>query len=378
MRSVKIPKAEVLEAPSPPSIFVGRIGYPLVRISPAIVAENGQVELYDYPEKWLGLSIENILRMRMSLVRGCLKVNVNRPHLLEDAKFLAASSKPVDIELKFSRPPKPTLKLDLYTPPIGPVGHVERFRMVGNPSIPKTVEKVLVEWDIRAADAVWSLYSGGIPVSQIQRLFSIGALGASSDKKLVPTRWSITAVDDMISSRLLKTIKRFPVFDNYLFFRRKFMKNTFIAIISPEPWSYEWIEAWFPSTTWNPGSGIEVEGDWEDYFGRRTYASLGGCYYAARLATTEYMLREKRQGAAILIREIYEGFFLPIGVWFVRENVREMFRSKPKKCDSLREVLEELSGSTRLPLSTWLSASTILRRIRHQSKLEVRLPEGGI
>ena len=83
------------------------------------------------------------------------------------------------------------------------------------------------------------------------------------------------------------------------------------------------------------------------------------------------MLRERRQGAAILIREIYEGFFLPIGVWFVRENLREMFRSKPEKYDSLKEVFERLSRATRLPIYTWLSTSTLLRILRSQSRLEV-------
>lgn len=378
LEGVKIPKSEILEAPSPPSIFVGRIGYPLVRVSPAIVAGNGQVDLYDYPEKWLGFSLEDILRMRMSLVRGCLRININKPHLFEDAKLLAASSKPVDLEFWFSKPPKLTLKLDLYAPPLGPVGHVEKLRLLGEPKIPKHIDKVLGEPDIKASDAVWSLYSNEIPVSQIQRLFSIGAFGASSNRRLVPTRWSITAVDDIISNRLLKTVRRFPIFNHYLFFERKFTKNTFIALIIPKAWSYEWIEAWFPHTTWNPRSEIEVEGDWEDYFGRKTYASLGGCYYAARLATSEFMLRERRQGTAILIREIHEGFFLPIGVWFVRENIREMFRSKPEKYDSLKEILERLSKSTRLPLSTWISASTLIRRLRYQSELEVQLSENRV
>jgi len=118
---------------------------------------------------------------------------------------------------------------------------------------------------------------------------------------------------------------------------------------------------------------VEVEGDWESYWGRTTYASLGGCYYAARLATAEYMLREGFQGAAVLIREIYEGFFLPIGVWFVRESARALFRSKPERYDGLREVLERLGRSTRLPLSVWLERSALLKRMLRQERLEVWL-----
>ena len=370
-RGIRLPRVEVLEAPSPPSIFVGRAGYPRVRVAPAVVAEDGQADLYDYPERWLSLSLDEILRMRISLVRGCLRVDVSKPYMLEEAKLIAASSKPVDLEFRFSKPPKLSLSLDLHAPPLGPIGYVEKLRLLDDPKIPKPVEKVIEEPEVKAVDAVWSLYSNNVPVSQIQRLFSVGAFGSPNNRRIVPTRWSITAVDDIVSKRLLKTVKKLPVFDHYLFFERKFMKNTFIAIIAPEAWSYEWIEAWFPHTTWNPDSEVEVEGDWEDYFGRTSYASLGGCYYAARLATAEFMLRERRQGAAILIREIYEGFFLPIGVWFVRENLREMFRSKPEKYDSLKEVFERLSRATRLPIYTWLSTSTLLRILRSQSRLEV-------
>ncbi|MEM4530944.1 MAG: hypothetical protein QXY39_03665, partial [Thermofilaceae archaeon] len=86
-----------------------------------------------------------------------------------------------------------------------------------------------------------------------------------------------------------------------------------------------------------------------------------------------YMLREGFQGVAILIREIYEGFFLPIGVWFVRENVRALFRSKPERYDTLDDVLARLSRATRLPLSVWLNKSALLRSLIRQERLEAWL-----
>jgi hypothetical protein len=81
------------------------------------------------------------------------------------------------------------------------------------------------------------------------------------------------------------------------------------------------------------------------------------------------MLREKRQGTAILIREIYEGFFSPIGVWFVRENIRQLFRTKPEKYSSLGEVLERLGKATRLPLQVWLEKSRLLRNLLRQESI---------
>jgi hypothetical protein len=49
----------------------------------------------------------------------------------------------------------------------------------------------------KVEEAVNKLYSEKIPVSSIQKMFSCGLFG--KDRKLVPTRWGITASDDIIS-----------------------------------------------------------------------------------------------------------------------------------------------------------------------------------
>ncbi|MEM4667295.1 MAG: Nre family DNA repair protein [Thermofilum sp.] len=371
VESVKPPSSPELEELSPPSVFVGRVGYPKVRVAPAVTTGGGSAELYEKPELWLEMPLEEVLRMRLSLVRGVVQADVRKPRILEEITLAAMSSKPVELDIRFEKPPKPRVHLDLFSPPFGPAGVAEKVRVLSNPAVPKPLERVHGDESLKAEEAVVYLYENGVPVSQIQRAFSVGALGSARLRRLVPTRWSITAVDDILSRHLLRQVRRFEQLDSYLFFERRFADNTFVAILAPGSWSYEWIEAWFPHTTWNPGIEVSVEGDWEGFRGRDSYASLGGCYYAARLATAEYLVKVRRQATAILLREIYEGFFLPIGVWFVRENIRELFRSQPERYSSLREVLERLSRSTRLPLSTWLKASRLLRDMLLQRKLEV-------
>ena len=56
--------------------------------------------------------------------------------------------------------------------------------------------------DASAAVALVELYSSGISLDHISRLLSLGLLGKK--RKLVPTRWSITASDDMIGKELKK------------------------------------------------------------------------------------------------------------------------------------------------------------------------------
>ena len=54
---------------------------------------------------------------------------------------------------------------------------------------------------------------------------------------------------------------------------------------------------------------------------------------------------------------------MPIGVWFVRENIRRLFSSQPTKYVTLREALEHIDRATRLSLSVWLRESALLRRL---------------
>ncbi|PLJ77359.1 Nre family DNA repair protein [Infirmifilum sp. SLHALR2] len=370
MGEVKPPPSAELQAPSPPSVFVGRVGYPNVRVAPAVVTADGDVSVYDLPERWLSYGVEDVLKFRLSLVLGSLRVDARHPDALGEVALLSSSSRPVDVEVRFRKPPR-GVQLDPHAPPFGPSGVAEKVRLVDNPSIPRPLERILGGDRVRADEDVWRLYESGIPVSMIQRVFSVGLLGRSAGRRLVPTRWSITAVDDIISKRILEEVKRNPSIDSYLFFQRRYSDNNFVAILAPGAWSFEWIEAWFPNTTWNPGTTVEVEGDWEGFKGRSEYATLGGCYYASRLAVAEYLRRLGRQATVLLIREIYEGFFLPIGVWFVRENVRALFASKPERYDDIKDVLARLGSSTRLPLSVWLSKSKILRDFTKQTRLEV-------
>jgi len=364
-------REEKVEGSSPPSIFVGWRGYPKVSVGPATPPLVGDTAIYEAQEKWLDLTVDEVLEMRLTLIRGVSKLEVkDRSPLIYRLQELAISSRPVEVEVKFSKPVVLKPLLDSRSPPLGPGALMERLNVVGEPKPLRAVEKAYYDTDLPAVDAVVVLYRAGVPISHIQRLFSVGALGVGRRRKLVPTRWSITAVDDTVSKALLREVKENPSVNEVLVFTRKYAKNLFVAIIIPGAWSFEWMEAWFPHTTWNRGNSVEIEGDWEGYKGRSTYASIGGCYYSARLATAEYLYRVRRQGAAVLFREIYEGFDVPIGVWFVRENLRRMFSSEPLRFDSLEEALAYLDGITRLPIALWVSKSRLLKALLSQRKIK--------
>lgn len=366
--------SRIIEGSSPPAVFVGRIGYPYVRAGPATPPLIGDTLIYDFPELWSGLRLEDILEYRWSLVTGYRVFDVRKPgdRLLEEARLLALSSKPVEVQVVLEKPPKPMISFSEHEPPMGPRSPLEKMRVLGEPKIPRPVEKAYYDTDMRAAEAVIYLYEEGIPVSHIQKSLSMGAFGVAGQRRLVPTRWSITAVDSIISRRLIKEVKQYPVIGEIRVYEHRVLDNLFIGILLPLKWSYEWMEAWWPGSTWNPsGLEVSVEGDYEDYHGRTTYPGIGGCYYASMLATLEHLRSLKRQGTAVLLREIYPGFNLPVGVWFVRESCREMFKKGPVlKTSSLGDVCKYLDMSTKLGCDKWLRSTTLLRRIATTRRID--------
>jgi hypothetical protein len=370
----RVKNVRELYGSSPPSIFIGRRGYPVVSIGPSTPPETGDTSIYDLPEKWIGLKLEEILNYRWSLITGSTRLrvyDVDNP-FIQRLHEIVLSTNPVEVELVLEKPPVPRITFSEFEPPQGPRAPLKDFRIAGNPRIPRVIDRVYNDHDLRAGEAVVTLYKSGVPVTIIQRIFSVGALGERRRRRLVPTRWSITAVDSLISEHLLEKIRDFPEINEYEVYLRRYYDNLFITILAPGKWSFEWMEAWWPGSTWNPGRDeVIVEGDYEGFMGRTSYPEIGGCYYASRLAVAEHLYSRGRQAIAVLLREIYPGFNLPIGVWFVRENIRAMMRDKPVlKTSDLREVVELLDRETRLGARRWIRSSRLLRRILYESRID--------
>lgn len=361
-----------IEGCSPPSIFVGRMGYPIVYAGPAVPPVIGDTSIYDSPELWLSKDINDILNFRFSLIRGKIPINVNRfetSKFIEKTQELALSKSCVQTEMILKNKPSTNFILDSEIQPFGPGGIMKDFR-TGDIKTDKNIEKAYYDKDLKAEDAILELYKNRLEVSKIQKAFSVGVFGLKSQRKLVPTRWSITAVDLIISKNLIEEIKNFPWINNCRIYEFIYFDRKFVVFLLPDAWSYELIEAWYPKTTWNPNYNfIAICSDGENYFGRREYPSIGGCYFAARLAVAEYLKEEKRQARAIVISEAYPGHIMPIGVWEVRECVREALRNPPQEFTSLEEALKYLSIIIKTDIDQLLSASENLRYYIKQEKL---------
>ena len=319
-----------------------------------------------------------VVSFRTGLVRGTTPIRVTdaeRPiPILEELQLLGIAGETVDSEAHFRRPPRGHLSLSDSTPPFGPSAPIETMHLDVRRVDPH-LDRLTSDIHANARVAVEELYHRGVRVSRIQRAFSVGTLGRRGRRRLVPTRWSITAVDDLLSKMNLERVRNLPELSEIHLHRFTALDNRWVIVFLPGSYRYESIEAWYPNTLWNPNtSRIVMIGDHEGYRGRTTYASIGGCYYAARLATSEALLNIGRQAGVVVLREVHPGEILPLGVWNVREHVRAALARPPEKVASLAELSERIRESFAIPLPRWLTASALLHDARTQRRLEEWLP----
>lgn len=365
--------ASEIQGASPPSVFVGRVGYPKVMVGPMVPPVFDDTSTYDTPELWQDYKVDDILHFRLSLVRGTTLVDVKdakrETRMVQTLQELAMADKPVNSDMVLKKDPSKTVHLNEHIPPFGPSGQMLKFEVSGNVSVDQRIEKAYYDRDLKANGAVVQLYHNKVPLSKIQKSFSVGSFGKA--RRMVPTRWSITAVDDITSKSLLERVRMQQEIGEYLVYLRKIHMNMFVTIVIPGAWSFEWIEAWFPNTTWNlmQYGNPAIMGDNEGYMGIDHYAKVGGCYYSARLTAAEMLNGLQRQGTVVMLREIYPGFNIPLGVWFVREQLRAMLKSKPYSFSSMEQALEFAMSNLTIPLHKWVAKSRILQDIRYQKKI---------
>ena len=352
--------SDSISGTSPPSVFVGSYGYPKVSVGPMVPPIHGDTSLLDSPEKWKGKSLEEIVNFRLNLIRGVKKISNEETdgRYIESLQEVTMSSKPIDSDLLFQKPTSPKVSLDGESAPFGPVGEIKSAKFSGTSSV-KSIEKIFYDKDLKAQDAVMTLYNSGIEISKIQKCFSIGMMGQK--RKLVPTKWSITATDDIISKSLAGEVLDYSLIDSYKVFSYEHLGNSFSVVLFPHRWIYEMIEAWYSNGILGFGS------DYEDARGIHHPPAIAGAYFAAKLGVLEYLSENKIQAGVIILREIRPEYAVPVGVWQVREGIREAMRQKPILSDNFDGALDSASQKMSVSKSEWLSHGNISALMRQKT-----------
>ena len=394
---------------SPPEIFVGRIGYPFINsgiLAPTSQAGE-QTSILSSPEQWVSedSSIEQILEMRSQLIYGRSKLHIKSHSNSESAKLkqttqeLALSSKPVSTEIFLKKPPTLNFTASKFFQIITNPAPIKKAELEENPVIPKKVDYLTSDYDVKAITALQELYNSSqkITTTHMQKLLSAGLLGTKNKRKMVPTRWSITAVDDTLGKQLLEKVRYYQELNQIQLFHHDYNGNHFEVLLLPEKFSFEVIEVSIQGSTWASNllsqdkiqlssdnancekSTVEADydvfmQDYEGFFGRKNYASqVVGAYYADRLTCCEYLDKIKKQATIFMCHEERPEYYAPLGVGIIRESLRKMF-SNPRQTleypDSVEQALITMALRLHAPIQKYKKMSWILENYKKQKKLK--------
>ncbi len=357
---------------SPPDIFVGRFGYPNVNIGPMVPPELGDTTIMGSPEMWVGKSIEDIVKFRANLVRGMYRTkvsNADNGKVEEMVAELALADRCSTVQEILKHKPVLKMSFDENSQPYGPSATMESMSIENSRANPQ-VESAYFDTAMTAKNAIVELYQKGVFVSKIQKSLSAGVLGVGKNRKFVPTRWSITAVDDTLGKHRLGTVKSYEPIDSIRVYGTVALDNRWLVIMIPGSWEYELVEAWYPNTTWNESKkSIDIFSSYEGFSGRKTYAEIGGCYYAARLASAELLDKVKRQAKVVILREAHSGYIMPVGVWNVREHVRQALKGEPAILEGMDQLFDLVKSVMDIEIPTWIQNSTLLKTYLRQKRL---------
>ena len=373
MKSVKVGKD--LEGSTPPSVFIGRWSYPKVYAGPMMVGETGDTSIMDSPESWIGehKTQEDIINYRMNLVRGkqLIKITDLENPFVEKLQDISLASKSIDSEATFGKRPRGAL-LTEDSMPHGPSAVIEKFD-IDAVRWDKQLEKTFYDTDLTAREAVLNLHNKNVPFTAMQKAFSVGAIGTKYKRKLVPTRWSITACDSTLADLFLKEVRKFDILDTYRVYEFGSLNNYYIIILTPTEWQYEWYEAFIQLI----GKEELIFSDYETNTDKKEYSSVGGCYYTSKMAVLDALVKEKKQAGLIVLREAYEGY-VPLGVFNVRENMKSAMSNPYKEFETLKDALKYAGTKLKIPISKYVKQGTLLNELLHtkQTTLDMYFKKG--
>jgi len=369
-----------LDSNSPPSVFVGsKLKYPLVNVgilSPLDRDENAWV--YDDAKYWAeqDFQIQDVIKLRDSLLNSRFQSRVQDSQLnkkfVQIAQEIAIASKPVDVEIELKQRLRFDKSKDKVLAPHGMSAGLKKARITSNVKVHRKLDKVMND-ELKALEGIELLYKNNFDEYALSKILSVGVLGLKKNKKLVPTRWSITATDDVLGKKIISQIKNCKWIENYELFFGEYLGNQYIILLFPNVWEYELFELYLPGSSWNPSERVKASTDYENYAGRKNYAfATAGGYYATRLSILKYLNEIKRQASVLVIRIETPSYWASLGVWVVRESVRKALKNK-KKFDSRKELLESAKKISQAKYnfdnSDILRRSRLLKDIKTQKRL---------
>ena len=361
-----------------PGVFVGRYNYPNINVGimapPEIIKQESEV--YDSPKTWSSRNFEvnDILKFRSVVINTKFESHTrSKSKYLLMSQELAMSSKPTDVEFSLIKKPYYQIKTSQQETIMGATAQLKRAILQSNPKIDKKVDYIVSDSDLKSTKSLNILFQKGYDETFLTKLLAVGNLGLKTQRRLVPTRWAITATDDTLGKSLIKEVKDYKE-SNYKLFFGGYLGNYYLILLFPRPWSYELFEMYLPNTLFNPEKEAVAMTDYELFAGRTKYAEncVGG-YYACRLGILEKLKQMKRQSSIVVLRFITDEYITPLGVWVVREATRKALVNEftfDSENSMLNYAQDLIKKKFNYDINNNLKQSHVLKHIRTQRSIK--------
>lgn len=326
-----------IEAPSPPHYMISWKNYPNVAVGPSLALGGVSGGAYD-------MSLEDFVAVRANELRTYQVKGIR------NSEELALSTDTLNFDVKLKSTPK-FFRLN----PGGVSAPAEAISTEDTPKVPGKVYSLVDSHDIKAQSAIMELEEFGFDY-MVQAL-STGNLGLPTQRKMVPTRWAITAVDSALAREYFSRVRGNPHLSHVEVYESHHWDNHFLVVLVPWGWAFEMLESWY--------GGTPVH---DHEYGRlkKDYArNITGAYYAARLEVLKQLDRRGKSAAALVIRWIGKKYVYPVGVWHIRDAVRKALETRPEKFEDIREVEQAYP----LNWEKWKNESILWEMLTRQSRL---------
>ena len=78
-------------------------------------------------------------------------------------------------------------------------------------------------------------------------------------------------------------------------------------------------------------------------------------------------MKHKIQAGVLIFREIRPEYAIPVGVWQVREGIREAMKQKPKITSDFNQALNIASAKTSVTKKEWIRNGNMTNMVRQKT-----------
>ncbi|MCA9495379.1 MAG: hypothetical protein KC589_00415 [Nanoarchaeota archaeon] len=314
----------------PCSAIVGEKNYP--NLATHNISNENQKSSYQNTSEIVKKNYNDIIKLKAKNILGTtnqIYIKKTNEKINEEIQNIYKSKKSIEFASNFEK--ELSFKKILINKVSGIIGSKNpliSLKATQNTTTSKQIEKYSKN-DIKAKEAIISLYERGINEHQIINLLALGSFGIQINKKLVPTKWAISAYDQTLEKHLHKKIIYYKPIEDFEIYEHKDKGNHFVIILIPDTFQAEIIESF-------PGA---IEKDYVNFDNKlhKESPETSGGYYATKFPIFEQLIERKKQAAFISLR-IISNYDIPLGVVFVRESVRAALKNKIFKTSNEKEL----------------------------------------